>query len=377
MDATPFVVVAMLAIGGGFAVWRFLRPRRDRRSDAPLTAEATARFEAVLKSDPSATMVERLDLGDEVPEVSAHELQFRLFAWALNREQATEINTPAHEAIAAATAATLNDVSKDARYLPRRPQLLPQLMQVVNDDAASLRAIARLIARDPALTGNLLRIANSPIYRVNSMPIESIDRAVTLVGVQGVRAIIATALMQPVMSATSGAYGRFPELVWEHTLYAASAAEMHTVQVERAEPFISQLIGLLYGLSAIVVFRIVRDQFAAHPELSPTPGSFARLLETWVAPTAGRIAVSWELPERVQYALESQALAAELQMENALGRSLRFGRVAGSLVVLCRLGRISEAEARAIVVAGDTRRREVEKLWDRFAASSLRAASAQ
>jgi hypothetical protein len=30
-----------------------------------------------------------------------------------------------------------------------------------------------------------------------------------------------------------------------------------------AEPFVSQLIGLLYGLSAIVVFRIVRDQFAA------------------------------------------------------------------------------------------------------------------
>jgi hypothetical protein len=121
----------------------------------------------------------------------------------------------------------------------------------------------------------------------------------------------------------------------------------------------------------------VRDQFAAHPELTPTPGSIARLLETWVAPTAGRIAVSWELPERVQYALESQTLAAELQMENALGRSLKFGRVAGSVVVMCRLGRISEQEARAIMIAGETsRRRDIEKLWDRFAAASLRPASA-
>ncbi len=212
------------------------------------------------------------------------------------------------------------------------------------------------------------------MYRVSSMPVESIDRAVTLVGVQGIRSIIATALLQPVMSSGSGAYSRFPELLWEHTLYAASAAEMHAVQVERSEPFISQLVGLLYGLAAIVVFRIARDQFAAQPHLVPTPGSIARILETWVAPTAGRIAASWELPERIQYALESQTLAAELQLENSLGRALKFGRVAGSVIVLCRIGRLTESEAKAIVVAGEARRREVERVWDRLAALSLHPA---
>jgi hypothetical protein len=147
------------------------------------------------------------------------------------------------------------------------------------------------------------------------------------------------------------------------------AAETHATQVENAEPFVAQLCGLLYGLSAIVVFRIVRDQFAAHPHLSPDPGSVARMLETWVAPTAGRIAVSWELSPRVQYALESQTLAAELQMENSLGRSLKFGRVAGSLIVLCRLGRVTDQEARAIIVANEGRRSQIERLWDRFAGS--------
>jgi hypothetical protein len=120
------------------------------------------------------------------------------------------------------------------------------------------------------------------------------------------------------------------------------------------------------------VFRIVRDQFAAHPQLNPDPGSVARLLETWVAPTASRIAASWELSERVQYALESQTLAAELQMENSLGRSLQFGRVAGSVIVLCRLGRLPESEAKAILVNTGDRRSKIEKLWDRFAAMYLR-----
>ena len=301
----------------------------------------------------------------------------RFIAYALDdspREALSRPTDPDHAPVFQSVAQILERIEARPEYIPRRPSLLPKLLSTVNDPQAAMVEISRIIAQDPALTGNLLRIANSPIYRVGSLPVESIDRAVTLVGVQGIRSIIATALLQPVMSGSGGTYSRFPELVWEHTLYAASAAEMHTVQIEKAEPFVSQLVGLLYGLSAIVVFRIVRDQFAAHPHLNPTPGSIARMLETWVAPTAGRIAVSWELPERVQYALESQTLAAELQMENALGRSLKFGRVTGSVIVLCRLGRISEVEARAIVLAGDTgRRRDVERVWDRLAAASIRS----
>jgi HD-like signal output (HDOD) protein len=299
----------------------------------------------------------------------------RFIAYTLDdspREALSRPPDPEHAPVFQAVAQILEKIEARPEYIPRRPSLLPKLLATVNDPQAAMTELSQIIAQDPALTGNLLRIANSPIYRAGSHPIESIDRAVTLVGVQGIRSIIATALLQPVMSGSGGSFSRFPELVWEHTLYSASAAEMHTVQIERAEPFVSQLVGLLYGLAAIVVFRIVRDQFAVYPHLNPSPGSIARLLESWVAPTAGRIAVSWELPERVQYALESQTLAAELQMENALGRSLKFGRVTGSVIILCRIGRITEAEARAIVLAGEGRRRDVERVWERLASASLR-----
>jgi hypothetical protein len=59
-------------------------------------------------------------------------------------------------------------------------------------------------------------------------------------------------------------------------------------------------------------------------------------------------------------------------MENSLGRSLKFGRVAASVTVLCRLGRLTEPEARAILVSGENRRSQIEKLWDRLAAAYLK-----
>lgn len=303
----------------------------------------------------------------------------RLVAYGLDdapREALSKAPDPAHAPVFTAVAGILEKIEARPEYIPRRPSLLPKLLNTVNDGEASMLEIAKIIAQDPALTGNLLRIANSPIYRVNHLPIESIDRAVTVVGLQGIRSIIATALLQPVMAAGAGAYARFPELTWEHTLYSAAAAEAHATQVEGSEPFLAQLVGLLYGLSAIVVFRIVRDQFAKHPQLTPDPGSMARLLETWVGPTASRIAASWELSERVQYALESQTLAAELQMENPLGRSLQFGRVAGAVIVLCRINRLPEDEARTILVAGsDQQRSKIERLWERFATTYLRPAA--
>ena len=91
------------------------------------------------------------------------------------------------------------------------------------------------------------------------------------------------------------------------------------------------------------------------------------MLETWVAPTAGRIAVSWELPERVQYALESQTLAAELQMENSLGRSLDSDgcRVGHRVVPVRTADRSGSPRHRA--GGRKARRRDVERVWERLA----------
>jgi HD-like signal output (HDOD) protein len=366
------IVVAVLVVGALIAVAGIVvYLRATRQKPAPVDPIAST-------TGSNRTLTGTTSTGNRLA-IHWDEALRRFVAYALDdapRESLSQPTDPEHAPVFKAVAEILEKIEAKPEYIPRRPSLLPKLLSTVNDPQAALVEISRIIAQDPALTGNLLRIANSPMYRISSMPVESIDRAVTLVGVQGIRSIIATALLQPLMTSGAGTFSRFPELVWEHTLYSASASEQHAVNVEKSEPFVSQLIGLLYGLSAIVVFRIVRDQFAAHPHLSPTPGSIARLLETWVAPTAGRIAASWELPERLQYALESQTLAAELQMENALGRSLKFGRVAGSLIVLCRLGRLTEAEARTIALAGEGPRRDTERVWDRHVAPSLRSVTA-
>lgn len=155
------------------------------------------------------------------PPPTTRELLHRLHAVAFDDasvDDAAIASRAGHADVVAGAVAILARIETQPKYTPRRPQLLPQLMRAVNDADASLRTMANIIAQDPTLAGNLLRITNSPLYRVQSKPIESIERAVTVVGTEGIRLIIAAALVQPVMSVGDSVFGRFPAIIWEHTL---------------------------------------------------------------------------------------------------------------------------------------------------------------
>ena len=102
-----------------------------------------------------------------------------------------------HQRIVESAMAAIGDAATQARYTPRRPNLLPQLMRALGDEEMSRRTLAALIARDPALVGSLLKMANSAFYRVTSKPVESVERAVVILGSDGLRSMIAAALMQP------------------------------------------------------------------------------------------------------------------------------------------------------------------------------------
>ena len=163
--------------------------------------------------------------------------------------------------------AALANIVEKPKYAPRRPMQLPKLMRAINDETASRGELSQIIAGDPALAGNLLRLANSPFYRHGREPIESLDHAVAILGIEGLRSMIAAALLQPVFRTSGGSFAHFGEITWEHSLYAAGAAEGHASLIDNADPFAAQLLALVLGLATIVVFSLSRDMYLAHQKL--------------------------------------------------------------------------------------------------------------
>src|SRR5262249_9049288 len=157
--------------------------------------------------------------------------------------------------------------------------MLPKVLSASNDDSFSRRDLATLIARDPSLVGNLLKIANSSYYRVTPEPVESVDRAVVLLGTDGIRSLCTAALMQPIFRIGGAAFPGFPEMAWEHTFRCASASVPYNFLAEKSDPFAAELLSLVMGLAGIVIFRVTLDQYGRYPRLRPDAGVVASLLD--------------------------------------------------------------------------------------------------
>lgn len=362
--ASLTVLLAVLA-----AAWAMFRRRPARATLAAGSPDAVSPSSTTVDGTGAAARAGEQPRDDEPvgPPVQG-DLLPRLYAVVLgNRPPVRAATVPrgGHAEVVGAAAAILARIENQARYTPRRPSLLPQLMRTINDPDASGRAIAAIIARDPALAGNLLRIANSALYRVQSRPVENIERAVALVGTDGIRQIIAAALVQPVMGAGGGVFGRFPPVIWEHTLLSAAAAADHAKLVERDDGFAAQLLGLMHGLGASIVLRVVRDQYARKPLLIPDARLATALLDEWTTPTARRLAIKWELSERIDRALEEQRHET-VPAPSPLGRSLRFGRLAGGLALLCGQGRMDDAGALPVLWPGQAGNAAISGIWERL-----------
>jgi HD-like signal output (HDOD) protein len=261
-------------------------------------------------------------------------------------------------------ARVLGELDLHAKYLPRRPSLLPRLMSAINNDANSMREMARIIGEDGTLLGGLLRLANSSFYRVSgAKPIDTLERAVSRVGTDGLRSLVATALLHPVMTGTRGPYSSFAEATWAHGEYAAACAELHAARIERTDAFSARLLVLLLGLASNAVFRIVREH--CRPEDGVRPAAVSRLLDDWVSPTALRIAEKWELSAELRSALA-------IPRSPGLARSVHFGRLAGALLILVNRGHMRELSARAIILSDD-QHPDVDRLWSRLAVAHLDA----
>ncbi len=330
-------------------------PRQGARTAAP-RAEADADPGEPQALPPPAERVDR-----RLSRATAMHLLYEL---AFDAPLAPTVPA-AHVKIVMAVSSSLQTTAVDAKHAPRRPMLLPELVRAVNDSDTTRRELAKMVARDPALVGALLKLANSPLYRRGPKPVESVDRALEVLGTNGTRSLVAAALMQPVFRAADGDSARFAEIIWEHTQRAAAAAELHAAAVESSDPFAAQLVALVMGLGAIVVYRRVLDQYGRQG-VPPEPTAVASLLEEQTPRVARQVAASWELSDRVLEALDEQRFERIEPPASSLGRSLQFGLLIGALSVLRSHDRIDdEAGLDTLAAAGGAGDR-FERLWQRL-----------
>lgn len=144
--------------------------------------------------------------------------------------------------------------------LPTLPDVVPKVLDAMEGARSNASRVTGIIARDPALTSKILRVANSAYYGFPQQ-IADLERAVALLGFSMVRSLaVSMGVMQSLGSSRPSS--RFSmEGLWMHSLAVATAIKALARRCGRAEGG-EQLfvIGLLHDIG-----KVVMDQF--FPEL--------------------------------------------------------------------------------------------------------------
>jgi HD-like signal output (HDOD) protein len=248
-------------------------------------------------------------------------------------------------------------------YFPRRPMLLPRLLQALNDTESTRHTLVNLIVEDPSLAGSVLQRANSVMYRTSREPVDSLDRAVQTLGIDGLRGLMAVAILQPVFRSPRGYFDSFAEVTWEQAQRCAAASEKHAQFTRKGDPFIAQLLGLLGSLARIVLFRLTVDMYREQPHVLPRAEVFIRSIQVHAPDVACKLAQSWELSDLATTALREQADRVPPGQMGPLGRATYFGELAGMVTLLGARDAYTWEAAEALLIGQGLRRQTALAVW--------------
>lgn len=225
----------------------------------------------------------------------------------------------------------LKENETDPTRLPRRPELLPRILQALKDENCTVQQLGDLIIRDPVLVANLLKLVNSAALRTHATAIDSLDRALLMLGTDGIRRLVIIAMMQPVMQVSGGVLGRLSVLAWAHSQRAAEiAVKGNDRRNDSVDPQSLQLMLLLRGLGGIMVIQTLRSECSNRNAGVPAAVYVEDLLRRWSPRYAALVAWQWSLPDAMVQALrgtnndpglraalaETSRLAAEQVLSN-------------------------------------------------------------
>jgi putative nucleotidyltransferase with HDIG domain len=154
--------------------------------------------------------------------------------------------------------AICQDLIREHLELASLPDVYHRIEEVVNDPTSSFDAMAQLIELDPALTVQILRLANSSLY---SFPykIQSVSRAVSIIGTQQLRDLVLAATVIRFFDQVPLGQVNMEDF-WRHSI--ACALVSRAIATFRREPNVERfyVCGLLHDLGRLIIFMHLKDK---------------------------------------------------------------------------------------------------------------------
>lgn len=207
--------------------------------------------------------------------------------------------------------------------LPVMPEVAHALIRTLDSEDAGIEEVRDIIAKDPALTATLLRMANSAMFGL-SRTVSSLDNAVSVVGMAQIRARALSVCMANVFSLPPG-MNRLS--FWRESMTCAGYARWIAL-MRGTDENQAWLTGMMLRLGQLVIGTkntAVAEAIEARPR---APGQRWQRERDLVGFDEGQImaevATTWDFPDEVAHALRYCANPLDAKPDSDLSGMLHI-----------------------------------------------------
>lgn len=191
--------------------------------------------------------------------------------------------------------------------LPTMPEVAHTLIRTLHDEDSSPRGVRDILARDPALTVKLIRLANCARFGL-PRSVASLDDAILMTGMEQVRTLALSACLNTAFPVIAGLDRRE---FWEQSMACAGYSAWLAQRLE-VDPQAAWLAGMMLRLGELVIGQRLPQALSEIERQPHLPGGRwqreSQLLGFTESQVSAEMARRWNFPELIVRGLD---LAAE------------------------------------------------------------------
>lgn len=178
------------------------------------------------------------------------------------------------------------------------PSIAIQVLDLAQKAEVDIAEIARIISKDPALSGKILRTVNSSFYG-RSQHVATVSHALVILGLQSVKTLVLGFSLVTNLSRNKSK-GFSHVNYWKRSIYAATAARIIAIKINLVQQEEAFLGALLKDIGMLVLDQLLGAPYGEICEKAPTHEELAAV-ETQAlgnnhAEVGGILAEHWKLP---------------------------------------------------------------------------------
>ena len=190
----------------------------------------------------------------------------------------------------AIAADVLTALEADQLDLPILPDMALKIHNLLKNPYVSIDHIARLVSTDPAISMNIMKVANSALLS-NGHSVGNLRDAIFRLGYRMLRSLVMNITITKLFQASSPLINQQLRKLWEHSREVAANCYVLAFQHRHFSPEQAMLAGLVHDIGGLPLC-LYADHYHSYIDLATLEG----LIRKFSAPIGTKLLQSWNFP---------------------------------------------------------------------------------